>query len=66
MKIAQDALCEALSINENRLTEIHLYKHPSAHRGHADSSALSFLTSLHTIGHHLALPATRAVAKVKP
>ena len=26
LKIAQDALCEALSINDNRITEIHLYK----------------------------------------
>ena len=26
MKIAQDALCEALAINDNRITEIHLYK----------------------------------------
>lgn len=27
LKIAQDALCEALGINDNRITEIHLYKH---------------------------------------
>ena len=26
LKIAQDALCEALDINDNRITEIHLYK----------------------------------------
>ena len=26
LKIAQDALCEALQINDNRITEIHLYK----------------------------------------
>ena len=26
LKIAQDALCEALAINDNRITEIHLYK----------------------------------------
>ena len=26
LKIAQDALCEALSINDNRIIEIHLYK----------------------------------------
>lgn len=27
LKIAQDALCEALGINDNRIVEIHLYKH---------------------------------------
>ena len=27
LKIAQDALCEALGINDNRIQEIHLYKH---------------------------------------
>lgn len=27
LKIAQDALCEALGINDNRILEIHLYKH---------------------------------------
>ncbi len=27
LKIAQDALCEALGINDNRIHEIHLYKH---------------------------------------
>jgi len=27
LKIAQDALCEALGINDNRVLEIHLYKH---------------------------------------
>lgn len=26
LKIAQDALCEALSLNDNRIVEIHLYK----------------------------------------
>jgi crossover junction endodeoxyribonuclease RusA len=26
LKIAQDALCEALGVNDNRITEIHLYK----------------------------------------
>lgn len=26
LKIAQDALCEALGINDNRITEIHLFK----------------------------------------
>ncbi len=26
LKIAQDALCEALGLNDNRVTEIHLYK----------------------------------------
>ncbi len=27
LKIAQDALCEGLSINDNRIVETHLYKH---------------------------------------
>jgi crossover junction endodeoxyribonuclease RusA len=27
LKIAQDALCEALGLNDNRIVEIHLYKH---------------------------------------
>lgn len=27
LKIAQDAICEALGLNDNRITEIHLYKH---------------------------------------
>lgn len=27
LKIAQDALCEALGLNDNRIAEIHLYKH---------------------------------------
>ena len=27
LKIAQDALCEALGINDNRVQEIHLFKH---------------------------------------
>ncbi|MEK7236003.1 MAG: RusA family crossover junction endodeoxyribonuclease [Nitrospirota bacterium] len=27
LKIAQDALCEGLGINDNRIVEIHLYKH---------------------------------------
>jgi crossover junction endodeoxyribonuclease RusA len=26
LKITQDALCEALGINDNRITEIHLFK----------------------------------------
>ena len=26
LKIAQDALCEAMGINDNRVVEIHLYK----------------------------------------
>lgn len=26
LKIAQDALCEGLGLNDNRITEIHLYK----------------------------------------
>ena len=31
LKIAQDALCEALGLNDNRVTEIHLYKTRDAH-----------------------------------
>ncbi|GJL61760.1 MAG: hypothetical protein NPIRA04_04140 [Nitrospirales bacterium] len=27
LKIIQDGICEALGINDNRVTEIHLYKH---------------------------------------
>ena len=27
LKIAQDALCEGLGINDNRIVETHLYKH---------------------------------------
>lgn len=27
LKIVQDGLCEALGLNDNRVTEIHLYKH---------------------------------------
>lgn len=32
LKIAQDALCEALGLNDNRVTEIHLYKSQDAHQ----------------------------------
>ena len=31
LKIAQDALCEALGLNDNRVAEIHLYKSRDAH-----------------------------------
>lgn len=31
LKIAQDALCEALGLNDNRVVEIHLYKSRDAH-----------------------------------
>lgn len=31
LKIAQDALCEALGVNDNRITEIHLYKQADPH-----------------------------------
>ena len=27
LKIAQDAICEALGLNDNRIVEIHLFKH---------------------------------------
>jgi crossover junction endodeoxyribonuclease RusA len=32
LKIAQDALCEALGLNDNRIVEIHLYKSRDAHQ----------------------------------
>ena len=31
LKIAQDALCEALGLNDNRIVEIHLYKSRDTH-----------------------------------
>ena len=31
LKIAQDALCEGLGINDNRIVETHLYKHIDKH-----------------------------------
>jgi crossover junction endodeoxyribonuclease RusA len=27
LKIAQDALCESIGLNDNRIVETHLYKH---------------------------------------
>ncbi len=36
LKIAQDALCEALGLNDNRVTEIHLYKTRDAHHPHIE------------------------------
>lgn len=43
LKIAQDALCEALGLNDNRIVEIHLYKSRDAHHPHIEMtlSALS-------------------------
>jgi crossover junction endodeoxyribonuclease RusA len=43
LKIAQDALCEALGLNDNRIVEIHLYKSRDAHQPHIEMtlSALS-------------------------
>jgi crossover junction endodeoxyribonuclease RusA len=32
LKIAQDALCEALGLNDNRVVEIHLYKSRDTHQ----------------------------------
>jgi crossover junction endodeoxyribonuclease RusA len=32
LKIAQDALCEALGLNDNRIVEIHLYKSRDTHQ----------------------------------
>ena len=37
LKIAQDALCEAMSLNDNRVMEIHLYK--ALDRDNLDSNA---------------------------
>jgi crossover junction endodeoxyribonuclease RusA len=31
LKIAQDALCAGLRLNDNRITEIHLYKRQDKH-----------------------------------
>lgn len=36
LKIAQDALCEALGLNDNRIVEIHLYKSRDAHQPHIE------------------------------
>lgn len=44
LKIAQDALCEALGINDNRIYEIHLYKDRDPARPRIDV-ALSVMTS---------------------
>jgi crossover junction endodeoxyribonuclease RusA len=32
LKIAQDAICQAISLNDNRITEIHLHKDLDADR----------------------------------
>jgi crossover junction endodeoxyribonuclease RusA len=32
LKIAQDAICQAIDLNDNRITEIHLHKDLDAHR----------------------------------
>jgi len=44
LKIAQDALCEALALNDNRVTEIHLYKTRDAHHPRIE-------LSLHALSH---------------
>jgi crossover junction endodeoxyribonuclease RusA len=36
LKIAQDALCEALGLNDNRIVEIHLCKSRDAHQPHIE------------------------------
>ncbi len=36
LKILQDGMCEALGINDNRVTEIHLYKHVDRHHPRVD------------------------------
>ncbi len=45
LKIAQDALCEALGINDNRITETHLYKD-------LDKQSPRIDIALSTILHH--------------
>ena len=49
LKIAQDALCEALEINDNRIHEIHLYKKQDASRPRIEVT-LSPLSSSHSNG----------------
>ncbi len=44
LKIAQDALCEALGLNDNRVTEIHLYKTRDGHHPRIE-------LSLHALPH---------------
>lgn len=41
LKIAQDALCEALGINDNRIMEVHLYKHHDAVRPRIEATLSS-------------------------
>jgi len=41
LKIAQDALCEALGLNDNRIVEIHLYKSRDAHHPHIEMTLSS-------------------------
>ncbi len=41
LKIAQDALCEALGVNDNRITEIHLYKQADPHNPRIEVSLQS-------------------------
>lgn len=36
LKITQDALCEALGVNDNKITEIHLYKQPASPSPHIE------------------------------
>lgn len=43
LKIAQDALCEALGLNDNRIVEIHLYKSRDAHQPHIEMTLGSCL-----------------------
>jgi len=44
LKIAQDALCEALGLNDNRVAEIHLYKTRDTHHPRIE-------LSLHALPH---------------
>ncbi|MBI3602887.1 MAG: RusA family crossover junction endodeoxyribonuclease [Nitrospirae bacterium] len=49
LKIAQDALCEALGINDNRIVEVHLYKNRDAARPRIEAT-LSSSTILAPMG----------------
>ena len=47
LKIAQDAVCEGLGINDNRITETHLYKHVDKTNPRIEVSLSCLLPSLH-------------------
>jgi crossover junction endodeoxyribonuclease RusA len=47
LKIAQDAVCEGLGINDNRITETHLYKHVDKAHPRIEVSLSCLLPSPH-------------------